>query len=134
MMHEGQYLMQLGQDKVKSNNKIWMSKMISLARAISLNDGRVSTDELHKYTDKIGQPNHPNAWGAIFKNRKENTDGKWTFVGTKRSDRKEAHARRINIWQYQYSSLKYAEIASQFMRLPSGRFTLGIMKNDPDRL
>jgi len=101
MIHEGQYLMELGQDKVESNNKEWMRKMRALAKLISAKNGRVSTDDLHEHTDRLGLPTHPNAWGAIFKNRNENTDGQWTFIGTKRSDRKEAHARRISVWQYQ---------------------------------
>jgi len=115
----GQQLMDLGKDQVEKNNKEWTRNMRKQARIISIKQGHVTTDDLHKLTYFVGHPKSHNAWGAVFRN-KGDQDGKWVVVGYRKSERKEARARRISVWKWQYSSSKHAQVASRIIREKGG--------------
>lgn len=104
-MSEGQLLMNLGKDRVELNNQQWVYAMRTRARVISGLEGRVTTDDLHRYVNELGHPKHPNAWGAIFRNNKALKKGTWHVIGYEKSKRKEARSRRIAVWIFKDKSV-----------------------------
>jgi hypothetical protein len=53
--------------------------------------GPVTSDDVH---DVMVKPPHPNAYGAIFKDKRFTWTGEWV-----QSKRPEAHARMIRVWR-----------------------------------
>lgn len=83
-----------GQDRVVANNREWVTVVRAIARAICDKRGSVSTDDLREWTDKNQYyPEHPNAWGGIFRGKA------WRAVGFKQSKHPSNHARRIIVWE-----------------------------------
>ena len=95
--------MNLGIENVARNNKRWVDAMKSVARSISRKDGHVSSDQLVNTASVIGEPLHPNAWGAIFRNTMDER-GAWVCVGYKQSDKPSRKGGIIRVWKFRTSS------------------------------
>lgn len=91
----GLQLRDAGIERVSAHNVDWLDTMRDYARTCCATFGAVTTDDLQSFAGRIGcLPDHPNAWGAIFKERG------WRCVGRMRSERPSAHAREIKVWQW----------------------------------
>lgn len=94
MNSTGLDLKNAGIKRVSENNEEFLEMMRKEARRIARAEGNCSTDELHKFSEKMDiYPKHPNAFGAIFYEGSE-----WFPVGYKKSTRPQAHARVIRTW------------------------------------
>ena len=83
-----------GKDAVTDNNKTFVSSMRNFARDHIEREGSVTTDDLRAYATKNGiAPNHPNAWGAVFRGVE------FEEIGWKRSVLVSNHARKIRVWK-----------------------------------
>lgn len=84
---------QLGLELVSRHNAHFIAVMREEAERIAQEQGRVSTDELRVIAEQRGlEPEHRNAWGAIFVGRK------WRPAGQKHSAIPSNRHRRINLW------------------------------------
>lgn len=91
----GENLRDKGKDLVENNNERWIDHMREYAAEYSLDHGQVTTDQLRDYADLIHwQPEHPNAWGAMFRGKQ------WRAIGRIKSKRTSNHARLITVWRY----------------------------------
>lgn len=105
---------QLGLDLVTDHNQDFVAILRAYAEAFCLNHGTVTTDDLRDYADEHGlQPNHPNAWGAIFRGKR------FVEAGRVKSRRTSNHAREIRRW-----ALRLAP-GSQNTTDPMGRHRVG---------
>lgn len=90
---DGMAQKQLGLDLVENNNQVFIGTMRSRARDLARRDGSVTTDDLRGEAIALGiEPEHPNAWGAIFKGRE------WQAVGYESSVHPSNHGRVIRRW------------------------------------
>lgn len=84
-----------GIEQVESHSKNFVATMRAIAEKISKEKGKVCSDDLRIEAQKLKiSPFHRNAWGSIFHGNN------WTIVGSKKSEFKGNHARRINEWQF----------------------------------
>jgi len=89
----GKQLKEAGIAKVAANNESFLTLMRLQAMRICNLHGKVTVDQLRRYAAKKHiYPNHPNAWGAIFRGRR------WQRIGYKLSTTRSAHHRVIGIW------------------------------------
>ncbi|MEM6485324.1 MAG: hypothetical protein AAF662_10110 [Pseudomonadota bacterium] len=93
-MLDGETQKQQGLDLVVLNNQEFVKCMREHAESIALHKGDVSADDLRPVAERIGiEPNHPNAWGAIFKGRvfrrKSSVKSRWPSN----------HGRYITLWE-----------------------------------
>ncbi len=83
-------------------NGEWMMRalgVIDLARR-HLDLPAVNADVLRRLiVEWIGEPDSPNAWGALFTHLQKSRKLVWTGVHT-RSTRKEARGRQIPVWRW----------------------------------
>ena len=94
-MKTGEQLKLKGIDQVAENNSEWLDCMRTLAIAWAQDFGYVCADDLRPFTNTIPfQPNHPNAWGAVFRGRH------WKMIGRRKSRYTSNHAREIKVWRY----------------------------------
>ncbi len=77
---------------VSQHSQDWLELARLTAEAMCHLLGRVDSDILHAEMDE--QPPHPNAWGAVFHDKRFAWDG-WYI----KSKRPEAHARMIRVWR-----------------------------------
>lgn len=90
---DGMAQKQLGLDLVENNNQAFIETMRSKARMLARRDGSVTTDCLRAIARDMGiEPDHPNAWGAIFKG------GEWEQIGFESSVLPSNHGRIIRRW------------------------------------
>lgn len=90
---DGEKLKLDGKGSVEMNNLEFVKKMREHAVGIAERQGKVSTDDLRAYAQSIGvSPEHPNAWGSIFRGKK------WKIVGRVKSRLASNHAREIREW------------------------------------
>jgi len=91
----GMRLRDRGLDAVEDHNMSWVDRMRWVARRICDEEFTVSADDLRDYVHRNNDhPDHPNAWGAIFRQKG------WRMVGYKKSAAPSAHAREIKIWTW----------------------------------
>ena len=84
-----------GIELVEQNNLEFVNNMRNQAMRISRRFGQVTVDMLRIYAENSGiQPEHPNAWGAVFRCKG------WKRVGYKPSKTISAHGRVIGIWKW----------------------------------
>ncbi len=88
---------QQGLQRVEDHNSLWLHKLRRQATRIALRRGCVSTDDLRTYAEKLRllhnlTPSHPNAWGAVFKEKR------FYCVGLALSRHPSNHGRRIALW------------------------------------
>ena len=82
-----------GLDSVEAHNPSFVEIMRNRAREIVAKTGRVTSDDLRRYARVNGiEPDHPNAWGAIFAGKD------WVQIGRTKSTLTSNHAREIRIW------------------------------------
>jgi len=82
-----------GMDLVEFNNQGFVFSMRKLARQMIKQCGKITCDDLRIIADKYGiEPDHPNAWGSIFKTKD------FIECGFQKSKRISNHARRIIVW------------------------------------
>ena len=82
-----------GLDSVESHEATFVEKMRNRAVEIATESGTVTSDDLRRYAKAYGiTPNHPNAWGAIFRGKL------WRSVGRKKSTLTTNHSREIRVW------------------------------------
>ncbi len=86
---------QLGLDLVEDHNFSFVDHMRDLAIAISNRDGQVTSDDLRRAATRLGiEPDHQNAWGAIFRGKR------WKPMGYVNSTLPSNHARVIRVWRW----------------------------------
>ena len=84
-----------GMDKVISHNETWVYRMRQWARIISDLHGEVSADDIRRIAHwEDDEPDHPNAWGSLFKPRE------WRCIGRKQSEWASCHGREIKVWRW----------------------------------
>ena len=71
----------------------WVRGTRGVAEAICRVRGTVTTDAVHRVMNAEPPP-HPNAWGALFHDKRFRWTGEWV-----QSKRPEAHARMIRVWR-----------------------------------
>jgi hypothetical protein len=85
---------------VESHNPTFVEKMRARAIEVATSEGTVTSDDLRRYGKAYGiEPNHPNAWGAIFRGNL------WRSVGRKKSTLNSNHSREIRVWSLKEVSL-----------------------------
>ncbi len=82
-----------GLDRVEEHNERFVDVMRRHAEYIAGFYGSVTSDDLRWYArvNNIA-PEHPNAWGSIFRGPQ------WVCVGRTKSKLKSNHAREIRVW------------------------------------
>ena len=89
----GEQLRDEGIERVTSHNEEWIAWVRQLARKICALHGSVTTDDLRAWAAiEHRHPDHPNAWGGVFRAKG------WVRVGYTKSERALAHARPIGVW------------------------------------
>jgi len=84
-----------GLEQVTKNNPDFVTTMRDIAISMSLRWGSVNSDDLRRAALEMSlEPNHPNAWGAVFRGKE------WKPIGWKHSRLKSNHARMIRVWRY----------------------------------
>lgn len=82
-----------GVAKVETNERSFVERMRSHAATVARVNGNVSSDDLRRYAKAVGiKPNHPNAWGSIFRG------GMFEQIGYRRSMLRSNHGRQIRVW------------------------------------
>ncbi len=82
-----------GIQSVGTHNASFVDIMRAEARRIARAVGSVTSDDLRRYAKAHDlKPNHPNAWGAIFRG------AEWKMVGRMKSKLMSNHAREIKVW------------------------------------
>jgi hypothetical protein len=90
----GQRLKEQGLNLVESNNQSFVDAMRELARAVIKYKGTCSMDDLRVLAEDYGiEPNHPNAYGAVFNNKE------FKAVDRIPSVIPSNHYRKINLWR-----------------------------------
>ena len=92
---EGRKLRDAGIKKVAINNADFIAKMQKKALRLSETKGEVHIDDLRAYAIKQGiQPDHKNAWGAIFRAKG------WHKIGYRPSALPSNHGHVSPVWVY----------------------------------
>lgn len=92
---ESQRLCDEGIRRVSVNNVDFLDMMRTEAKRISREQGVVSSDSLRQYGAAHNiTPTHPNAWGAIFREKG------WETLGFTKSVVPSCHARTIRLWKW----------------------------------
>jgi len=88
-------LRDIGLDAVEDHNLTWVERMRIVAKNICDKQVTVSADDLRQYVVSHQDfPDHPNAWGSIFREKG------WKMIGRKKSEAPSAHAREIKVWTW----------------------------------
>jgi hypothetical protein len=90
---------QYGLDQVELHHLPFVTAMRKMAAAVAKREGQVTCDRLRFLAAGFGlKPDHPNAWGAIFRGKD------WRCIGREPSQVVSNHAREIKVWAYQQSN------------------------------
>ena len=82
-----------GMELVEFNNQGFVHSMRKMARKMIKQCGRITCDDLRVIANRYGiEPDHPNAWGAIFRTKD------FVACGFEKSKLASNHARRIIVW------------------------------------
>lgn len=96
MTQLGLRLKERGLDAVEHTNLKWVDMMRNQAKYLSLALGAVDADDIRDYAKKTGlQPEHPNAYGAVFRGKG------WKAIGWVQSRHASNHGRSIRVWKWQ---------------------------------
>ena len=96
MKQIGLRLKESGLDAVEEHNLSWVERMRLWAKIHADIHGFVSADDIRRIAVREGdEPDHPNAWGSLFRPKE------WRCVGRKQSAWASCHGREIKIWKYQ---------------------------------
>jgi hypothetical protein len=88
---QGRRLRDLGIESVSSHNTEWIDRARAIARQLIVYRLQVTADEL-RFVMGDDEPDHPNAWGAVFKTKE------FKRIGFKQSATKTRHAAIVGIW------------------------------------
>lgn len=89
------YAREDGVARVAIGRQAWLARMRAYARTVASLTGSVSSDDLREYAMRQGmEPDHPNAWGAVFR-----APG-WRYVGMTHSKLVSNHGRMIRRWAW----------------------------------
>ena len=92
-LEEGRRLRDEGKALVAEGNASFLDVIRAVARDIARDTGSVSANDLRAYALEHGlAPDHPNAWGAVFKG------GEWRALGYVQSSIPSRHAGMIREW------------------------------------
>jgi hypothetical protein len=92
-LREGEAARDEGVALVSENNPTFVEIMREAARVLARKNGSVCSDDLRAYAQMCGiEPEHQNAWGAIFRGQE------WVVVGRRKSRLTSNHAREIRVW------------------------------------
>lgn len=96
----GQEQLALGIEQLEISHAEWLRQVRKYARHFCSVNARVSSDALRRAEkrDELRTPHHPNAWGAVF--REKSKDGHWERTGTKKSTYSSNHGRLIGVWRW----------------------------------
>lgn len=95
MLAFGERLKEQGLERVEAHHGDFLETMRDYAKVFSQRYGYVSSDELRRYAKAHGiEPDHPNAWGAVFQGKN------WRHIGRKKSTLPSNHAREIRVWRW----------------------------------
>ena len=84
-----------GQQIREVRDTVFIDLMRKIALRLCQEHGKVSTDDLRPYAERMGlTPSHPNSWGCLFKGKH------WRAIGRQRSTITSNHGRYITIWAY----------------------------------
>lgn len=89
---EGQHLRDIGIEKVAGHNTTWIETARLTAEGICRRHGQVTSDDLREVMAG-NEPDHPNAWGAVFSRCK-----RFKKIGYTQSRMPSRHAAVIAIW------------------------------------
>jgi len=90
----GQKARDNGIDQVSSNNEWFLQTMRDVAAQICMARGTTTADDLRAYAEVNGiEPTHPNAWGAVFKNKM------FVSCGMRPSEQVARHGNMIRVWR-----------------------------------
>jgi len=93
LLSEGERRRETGLDLVADHNLGWLARARKEAERVARQQGEVTVEELRRWADEQDdQPNHPNAWGTVFRGNG------WRPVGYRQNGRESAHARRVVVW------------------------------------
>ena len=99
----GQQLMDFGIAQVEKSHANWMPVARVLAVTVAKTRGTVTADDLRAGV-RLGllwEPDHPNAWGAVFKGAPPNIPGRFVAKGYTKSTTVTRHAGMIRIWGWE---------------------------------
>ncbi|MBT8460328.1 MAG: hypothetical protein KJN60_11715 [Boseongicola sp.] len=92
----GEELRDEGIARVAAHNEEWLDWIRRVAMDASRLHGSVTSDDLRAWAEFKGRrPDHPNAWGAVFREKG------WTRLGYQQSERPEARCRPIGVWKWE---------------------------------
>lgn len=92
----GEIMKQVGIKRAEDKSATFVETMRTIARGYSILYGKVNGDQLRKAAAAANlQPNHPNAWGAIWR------CAGWVIVGRVLSDWPTTHRREIKEWKWE---------------------------------
>lgn len=96
-----------GIEAVSIHNSDWLAWIRKVAKDICRRNGSVASDDLRTIcqTHKR-EPDHPNAWGAVFR------EAGWEPVGRRQSATDSAHAREVKVWRWNASLDRQEEAQS----------------------
>lgn len=94
---ESRHQKEQGMAKVESNNFSWTELARNIAIRLAKKTGDVCADDVHKYLmdNNLSLPDHPNAWGSIFRCKQLRWSGK-----LKESSKVSRHSGLQRIWVY----------------------------------
>lgn len=97
----GETLKDEGIQKVARNNQEWMEEAVRMAEYYIghwRGEGQFDGDDIRSYvTTNLGNPFHPNAWGALINTLVKK--GLIVRCGYRKSERPSAHARIIQVYR-----------------------------------
>lgn len=95
-LFEGQRRRDEGKAKVASHNGEWLVDARREAARICATRGKVSAADLRRWADRTGNhPDHPNAWGTVFRGSEWVATGDWVPC-----QHASGHARHVRVWTY----------------------------------
>jgi hypothetical protein len=97
----------VGQDLVEENNRTFVATMRRRAVDIAMAKGRVTSDDLRRFAFAEGiKPDHPNAWGAVFRGHE------LVEIGRTKSRLTSNHHREIRVWGLSQDESAFGAVAS----------------------
>ena len=96
----GETLRDEGMERVAEHNKDWLSDARREAARVCAQKGSASAVDIRRWADRANDglgyyPDHPNAWGSIFRGAQWVPTGQW-----EKCQHPDGHARDVKVWRY----------------------------------